>query len=50
MNKKKDKEDTENKCTKVKRGQLHTMFTSSEEEPLGTDFSKLGGDDKFTWH
>ena len=31
-------------------GQLHTMFTSSGEEPLGTVFSELGEDNKFTWH
>ena len=26
------------------------MFMSSGEEPLGTDFSDLGEDDKFTWN
>ena len=26
------------------------MFTSSGEEPLGTDFSELREDNKFTWH
>ena len=26
------------------------MFTSSGEEPLGTDFSELEEDDEFTWH
>ena len=26
------------------------MFTSSGDEPLGTDFSELGEDDEFTWH
>ena len=26
------------------------MFTSSGDEPSGTDFSELGGDDEFTWH
>ena len=49
-NKKKYGEDSENKRTEVMGGQLHTMFTSSGEEPLGTYFSDLGEDDKFTWH
>ena len=31
-------------------GKLHTMFTSSGEEPLGKDFSKLGEDDEFILH
>ena len=26
------------------------MFTSSGDEPLGTDFSELGEEDDFTWH
>ena len=48
--KKKDREDAENKRTEVMGGQLHTMFTSSGEEPPGTEFSELGEDDEFTWH
>ena len=43
-NKKKDGEDARKKRTEVTGGQLHTMFTSSGEEPLGTDFSELGED------
>ena len=31
-------------------GQLHAMFTSSGDEPLGIDFSDLGEDNKFTWN
>ena len=37
--KKMDGEDAENKRAEVTGEQLHTMFTSSEEEPLGIDFS-----------
>ena len=48
--KKKDGEDAENKRTKVTGEQLHMMFTSLGEEPLGTDFSELGEDNEFTWH
>ena len=29
---------------------MHTVFTSSGEEQLGTDFSELGEDDEFIWH
>ena len=49
-NKKKDGEDAEKKRAEVTRGQLHAMFTSSGDEPLGKDFSELGEDGKFTWH
>ena len=48
--KKNDGEDANNKRTEVTGGQLHTMFTSLGEEPLGTDFSELGEDSEFTWH
>ena len=48
--KKKDGEDAENKHTKVTGVQLQTMFTSSGEELLGTDFSELGENDEFTCH
>ena len=36
--------------TKVKRGQLYTMFTSLVYSTSGAEFSKLGEGDKFTWH
>ena len=29
---------------------MHTMFTSSGKDPLGTDISDLGEDNVFTWH
>ena len=47
---KKDGKDAKNKRTKVTGGQLHTMFTSSGEEPLGPDFSEMGEDDEFKCH
>ena len=47
---KKDEEEGENKRTEATGGQLHTMFTLSGEEQIGTGFSELGEDDKFTWH
>ena len=47
---KKDGEDAKNKRTEVTGGQMHTLFTSSGEEPLGSEFSELGEDGEFTWH
>ena len=49
-NNKKDGEDDKKKRTEVTGGQLHKMFTSLGEEPLGTEFSELREDNKFTWH
>ena len=49
-NKKKDGEDANNKRTGMTGGKLHAMFTSLGDKPLGTDFSEMGEDDKFTWH
>ena len=48
--KKKYREDVKNKRAEVTGGELHTMFTSSGEEPSGTELSELGEDDDFTWH
>ena len=48
-NKKKDEGDAENKRVEVMGGQLHAMFISLGEGLLGTDFSKMGEDDKFTY-
>ena len=48
--KKKDGEDAENKRTEMTGGHLQKMFLSSGGEPLGTDFSEIGEDDKFTCH
>ena len=48
--KKNDGEDAEKKRVEVMGGQLHAMFTSSGDEPSGTDFSELGEEDEFTWH
>ena len=45
-----DEGDVKNKHTQATGGQLHTLFTSSGEEHLETDFSELGEDDKFSWH
>ena len=49
-NKKKDGKDAKNKRAEVTRGQLHAMFTSLGDEPLGTDFSELGEDDELMWN
>ena len=49
-NEQKDEEGVENKCVEVTGGKLHAMFTSSVDEPPGTDFSEMGEDDKFTWN
>ena len=48
--KKNDWEDVKNKRAEVTGVQLHTMFTSSGEGPLGIDFIELVEDDEFTWH
>ena len=49
-NKKKDGENAENKRAEVTGCHLHAMFMSLGDKPVGTDFSELGEDNKFTWH